>query len=287
MKSFVLLAALTLGLSTNAVADTAVPADSNEVTQAQAPGGTNVNAELTPVQEERVTVTRSRSDAPLSGNSAWWVAGIVGAAVPLLLFALPALFLGVFGPFAPFAFLAAAVVATLATGLGGAVAWTIQAIFSDLKSGFMVPILGSAATGLAITFIGGTLATLVIASGVALAWVMSGAGSLGSLWETVRPDNINNVISRPEGPIVAAASTLGALTWAVTVVVGSIAGPLVGAYLYRANGEPKYVEEAVTVQQESRDMAPSRQPMQQPIQEPQPLPPGTYTVPDEPQLLPE
>lgn len=250
MKSFVLLTALTLGMTGTALAETPVQAGHNQVTQTEASTVQNANVEMTPVAHERVTVTRTRSNAPLKGDTAWWIAGIAGAAVPLVLFALPALFLGVFGPFAPIAFLAAVVVAALTTGLGGAVAWAIQAIFSDLKSGFLVPILGSAATGLAITFVGGTLATLVIAGGVGLAWLVSGAGNI---WNTVRPDNIRNIFNSRQGPIMAGATTLGALTWAVSVVVGSIAGPLVGAYLYRANGEPKYVEESVTVNSNNRD----------------------------------
>lgn len=272
MKSFVLLTALTLGMAGTALAETPVQADQAQMTQTDASTVQNAS-EMTPVAE-RVTVTRTRSNAPLKGDAAWWIAGAAGAAVPLVLFALPALFLGAFGPFAPVAFLAAIVVAALTTGLGGAVAWAIQAIFSDLKSGFLVPILGSAATGLAITMIGGTLATLVIAGGVGLAWLVSGAGNI---WDTIRPDNIRNIFNSRQGPIVAGATTLGALTWAVSVVVGSIAGPLVGAYLYRANGEPKYVEEAVTVNQNNRDYYRGNTYDNR----------GTYVVPNDAQPLPQ
>jgi len=274
MRSFLLLTAVTLGLgSTAALAETPVQAE-KQVVQAESATVQNANLEVTPVANERVTVQRTRSNAPLKGDAAWFVAGAAGALVPLALFAVPALFLGVFGPFAPLAFLGAIAIAALTTGIGGAVAWAIQAVLSDMRSGFLMPILGSALTGLGITFLGGSLATLVIAAGVGIAWLVSGSRNL---FEVIRPDNIRNIFSRKEGPIIAGASTLGALTWAASVVAASIVGPLVGAYLYRANGEPKYTEEAVSVDTENRDYYRGNTDYDR----------NTYTVPGDVQPLPQ
>jgi len=253
MRSVLMLSAFVMGLGSASAAfadvtpavdrpDQSVAVDTN--TQA----ATNaVENDIQPVATERVDVRGHRSSAPLRGEAAWFIAGAAGALVPLVLFALPALWLAWFGPFAPIAFLVAIGVGTVATGLGGAAAWAISALFSDMKSGFLMPILASAAVGLGATFVSGLAAAFVIWAGVGISWLASGARN----WvDAVRP-NWRNPFGTVQGVVMLTAVSLGFLIWGGGVLTAAIGGPMVAAFMYRAAGTPKYVEDRITV--ENRD----------------------------------
>jgi len=261
MRAVILLTAVVLGLgnASNALADTSVArpeaqlavqqvdnqtSNSNTVTNAQADG------KEVAVQKVRHETTHRRGFAPLRGEMAWFLAGAAGALLPLVLFALPALWLAWFGPFAPLAFLVAIGVGTVATGIGGAVAWLVSAIFSDMKSGFLVPILASAAVGLGATFISGVLAAGIIWAGIGVSWLLSGARNI---WDVIFNPNLRNPLGSVPSAIMVGAVGLGFLTWGAGVLAASVLGPMTAAYLYRANGTPKYTETAVTVDRPADD----------------------------------
>lgn len=199
----------------------------------EAPALASAMSPAKPVPAARAT-PGVRAAYPLGGGSGWVVAGAVGMLVPLVLFALPALFLPWFGPFAPVAFLFAMVVATVTTGAGGAVAWGVAAVFSNLRSGFVVPVLTSAVVGLSAAFVGGVLATMVLVTGFAVAWSIKPDRAFDA-----PPDNARDAWRDARVPTVFAASAVAFVIWGTSALVASVAGPMMAAIIYQREGTPK------------------------------------------------
>lgn len=171
---------------------------------------------------------------PLSGPNAWLVAGAIGVLVPLLLFAVPALVFAWFGPFAPVAFLVGLVMATLTTAAGGALAWAVSSIFSNVNSGFFLPVTASALVGLGATLVGGVMATGVILAGLGVAWAVGPAPNY-----SLRVEDWSGAWNTRAAPVLFGASALAFLVWGAGVMVATVGGPMTAAYLYRENGTLK------------------------------------------------
>lgn len=167
----------------------------------------------------------------------WLMAGATGALVPLAMFALPALSVVWLGPFAPVAFLVAIAVGSVATAAGGALAWAVSAIFSNLKSGFFLPILYSGMTGMAATLLGGMAAALIMWTGIGVAYL---AGGARDIYQATAPDP-----TKPLGSVrniaLLTSAVIATVVWGGSVVAGSVGGPMIAALTYRLRGEPKRV----------------------------------------------
>jgi hypothetical protein len=158
----------------------------------------------------------------------------VGALVPLVFFALPAVWFAWFGPFAPFAFLFAMVVATVTTGLGGLLVWAVCTAYSDVQSGLVVPVLASALVGLAATFLGGVVATGVLVVGLTMAWMATPDPNAG-----LAPNRWKTDWNGPHAPIALGATVLAFGIWTTAVLIAAIGGPMTAAYLYQEQGTLK------------------------------------------------
>lgn len=258
MRSVMMIAALMVGLGGASVAyadetravNAVVSADDTAKDTGLTPASSvERKHDIVPAQE-RTAPRGHRASYPLRGEVGWLIAGAAGALVPLALFAVPALVFAWFGPFAPVAFLVAIGVATVTTAIGGALAWAISALFSDMKSGFLLPILTSGLVGLGATFISGGLATVIIFGGMALSWLLTG-GNVRTIGQLVYPDlSVNNPFDyrNPTGLTMIAASALAFLVWGGGVLTAAIGGPMTAAFMYRAAGTPKDAEIAVPVE---------------------------------------
>jgi len=165
----------------------------------------------------------------LKGDLAWLVAGGLGALVPLVLFALPFIWGPLGGPFyAPF-FVVALIWGTLMVTAGGATAWLISALFSDMQSGFLIPVAAAAVVGLVGILVSG-LAALVLFLPFYI------AGSFYSRDVFYSPYYAQRYYYNP---FAGAGTVLAFAVWAVGITATSIAGPVLAAWLYRRLGVPR------------------------------------------------
>lgn len=158
------------------------------------------------------------SSRPLAGTLGWVLAGLAGAVVPLLLFALPAVvFAWWWGPGTPFWFMVSVFWGTLVVAAGSALTWVLLASLSAKRSGWLIPVAVGAAVGGSITAVGAIVAAMLVWMGWASWWFFSFAfplpGYLG--WGSLAP-----------------FYALAFAVWACAVVGASIGGPLLAAYLY-------------------------------------------------------
>ncbi len=232
-----LLGVVCFGLTTAASAARAqdifepVPAAHAQTTRSPEARVKAPQAELVPVAVSATPLRVKAATRPLTGNNAWIVPGMVGVLVPLLLFALPVLMFAWFGPFAPVAFLVALVVAAVTTAAGGALAVLLSSLFTNVSSGFVLPIVASTAVGVAATLIGGVLATLVIVSGLAVAWFAGARPEVSS-----NPSTWRNALNSRTAPWFFGFGAAAFLVWGTSVLVAAIGGPMMAAYLYQQNG---------------------------------------------------
>lgn len=172
--------------------------------------------------------TSTAQQPPVGGSSAWLLAGLVGAIIPLFLFALPVLLFAWFGPFAPVAFLVGLVVAAVTTAAGGAVACAMFALFSNVRNGFVIPIVASALFGVTATFLGAALATVIIAGGLILSWFVSPYPDFRASAASWR-----NHWTAQNTPFLFGAGFLAFAVWGTAVLTAAFGGPLTAAYLFQ------------------------------------------------------
>mgnify|MGYP000148819119 CR=1 FL=1 len=194
-----------------------------------------VEASATEVKPELLLVKRGGGGgggAPLRGDMAWLLAGGAGALFSLLFFTVPVLF---FAPgIAFFAPLFVAVIwALVVMGAAGVLVWFIQAYFSDMRSGILIPVLVSAGLGALITLCAGLVATLLYWTGALFNFTLYG---YGYGWNPVDPNNYYYSRSRPFGFVAWIFSGLAWTVWVVGVIAAAIVAPLVGAWVYRRFG---------------------------------------------------
>lgn len=173
------------------------------------------------------------SAAPLKGQVAWLVAGGTGALIPLALFVLPTFWFALWGPFAPIGFVVAVFWAGVTTAAGGALAWLLQAALSDMRSGWLLPVTLSGAVGLGGTFLAGLVAAVLLWSGYGASVVLSGPRCNPWYYSS------RNCYAGwgPLGPAVFwSAVAVAFAVWLGGALAASVAGPLLGAYLYRRLG---------------------------------------------------
>jgi len=227
---------LVLGMGAGASAQEAPVRDSEQEETTKAPVLQAAGGEVTPVlfTANRTPATQGLA-FPLTGRNAWLVAGALGALVPLIFFALPVLMFAWFGPFAPLAFLVALVFGTLATALGGVVAWAVSYFFTDVRSGIVMPVAAAAVTGFISILVGGVIASLEILAGLGLIWLAGGPSPSSNLWNPATYSS-GSFLNPTNSFIFAATGAVAFVVWATAVVVASIAGPVVAAQVYRAEG---------------------------------------------------
>jgi hypothetical protein len=202
--------------------DTATPNTTAEV---------NTSSEVAlPLEKAQATARRG---GLLGGPSGWVIAGLVGALVPIVLFALPFIWAPWAGPLS-LPFLGAAMLwGTLMVTAGGGLAWLLSALFSDIRGGFFLPILTSAGVGLAGTVLSGILATLAIWPFFLYAVYQAGPQAA----------NVNYWTNRgARNPVPWIGVLAGFIVWSAGVVTTSIAGPLMAAWVYRERGVPRTAE---------------------------------------------
>jgi hypothetical protein len=200
-----------------------------------APGAAVVARAETPVQSPGVELVKKKekeevhhkSSKPLTGDVAWVVSGLVGAMVPLLLFALPFIWFAWVPGVGPFVMVVAAVWAGLMGLGGGAVAWLMMTFLSPERSGFLLPVVVSGALTAGIALVAGVLSACILIAGWMTASFFGG-------WFLPGPNPPWAVGSY--GPLGYGmwwgASLFAFMVWTVGAITASIAGPLVGAYLY-------------------------------------------------------
>ena len=111
------------------------------------------------------------------------------------------------------------------------------ALLSPTRSGWLIPILVSGAITLGVALVAGLLAALILISTWAVAsffgvWWLPGPRPP---WSSSR----NNGYYYAGYPVYWAGTALAFFVWAVGAIGASIAGPMVGAYLYDRLGRKK------------------------------------------------
>lgn len=248
MRSILVMTGLALGLAHGSPALASSP-PSNAAAEVNL--GDNVQPAVATQQAQPLVLIQDTGNQDTADNQRggfpWLLSGAAGALIPLSLFAIPALVLAAFGPFAPLAFVAAIGVAALTTAAGGALAWGVSAVFSNLKSGFFLPIFYSTLTGMGLTFLSGTAAALIVWSGVAAAYLLGGARNLT---QATMP-NFRNPFGSIQSASLVVSSAIATVVWGLGIIGASVAGPMVAAFTYRARGEPKRVTQAPSAESPS------------------------------------
>ncbi|MEW5852887.1 MAG: hypothetical protein AB2A00_29150 [Myxococcota bacterium] len=212
-------------------------ADESAVVQTTDQAAPSTTAEVDTSSEVNVPVQKAQAEVRrgglLGGPSGWVIAGLVGALVPIVLFALPFIWAPWAGPLS-LPFLGAAMLwGTLMVTAGGGLAWLLSALFSDVRGGFFLPILTSAGVGLAGTVLSGILATLSIWPFFLYAVYQAGPQAA----------NVNYWTNRGvRNPVPWIGVLAGFVVWSMGVVTTSIAGPLMAAWVYRERGTPRQAE---------------------------------------------
>lgn len=177
------------------------------------------------------TSSSSSSSKPLlSGDAAWLVAGGAGALFTLVLFAIPVLFFGFAIPFLGPLVLAVLWGGIVGAGAGG-IAWLIQQLWSEMRSGFLLPVIVSGATVAGITLIAGVLSTLVWWMGAVVGFILYPYG-----WNPFTPGFYYSRLGGPSGAVNWGFSGAAFVVWAAGVLTATVVGPLLGAWVFRQQG---------------------------------------------------
>lgn len=172
---------------------------------------------------------------PLSGDLACVVAGAAGAAFALVVFTLPVLWLAWAGIWFAGPLFAAVAWAFLAVGAGGAVAWLVLALWSEVRSGIVLPTLVAAGLGAGITAVAGIAALVAWWSAFAFMAVW-----YGPPWNPLNPwEWGRGGQSRWEWRSYAWLGAGAFLVWTTGVVAAAVAGPTAAAFVYRKLGVPR------------------------------------------------
>ncbi|MEW5854985.1 MAG: hypothetical protein AB2A00_39785 [Myxococcota bacterium] len=166
-------------------------------------------------------------DAPLKGDTAWVVPGLIGSLVPLVLLLLPFMWTPGFG-FWAMPFLVVAVIwGAVACGLGGLLTWLLCTLLTDTRSGFLWPTLAAAGVGAA-----GVAATAVITALVMAPFFFFGLFWYGWAWDPW-------YFWYEKHPLGWGGRVFGFVIWTLGLAGTSIASTLVAAWLYQYLGIPK------------------------------------------------
>jgi len=215
------------------------PSASDQTLIMESPGG------MRPSEDGGFMLLQARATAPrtpgaLSGENGWLIAGLVGASVPMAMFALPFIWAAWAGPLALPLFAVAMLWAPLATGGGATLAWILERAFSDSRSGFFLPVLTSAGVGLLGTAASATMATLATVPFFLVALYQSG-GRISDVRGGLTPQTAANPqfwMSNLTNPLPWLGVLSAFVIWSGGLITTAIAGPMTAAWIYRSRATP-------------------------------------------------
>jgi hypothetical protein len=186
-----------------------------------------------PVQKADAHVDASLRDRPMVGGTGVLLAGIAGSLVPLLLFALPLIWLPLIPGFGPFVLLGAALWAGLMGSVGGGVVWALLSLFSPSRSGFLIPVLVAGAVTLGLTLAAGLVAAVVLLAGFVGGTLLGGWYMFG-----LAPPWQSGKGTTNGGAAWWSAVAVAFIIWTSGAIVASIAGPLSAASSFQRGSIP-------------------------------------------------